>query len=78
MCRLLTLSHLLEISLLVGMLVMAGCSSQRYDRTYRHENFKASMAAMVGHNYDKFGGGWTNPKSLVSTTVLPKRMFTKW
>jgi hypothetical protein len=66
--------------LLLGVLMMAACSSQRYDPNYWHENFKNSLRVMVGHDFDKYGGGWTDPRSLVNTTTLPngRVAYTFW
>ena len=72
MGRRLTPLNLLCMFLLAGAFITTtACSSQRYDRSYWHENFKNSLRGMIGHNFDKYGGGWTDPGSLVNTTTLP-------
>ena len=72
MGRRITSLYLLGIFSLAGVFITtAACSSQRYDRSYWHENFKNSLRGMIGHNFDEYGGGWTDPGSLVNTITLP-------
>lgn len=71
MGRLLTPPYLLGISLLAGMFMMAGCSSQRYDRSYWHENFVNSLHSKIGKNFDQPGSGWENASNARSKTTLP-------
>lgn len=69
--RRLTPLYSLGIFLLAGVFIMmTACSSQRYDRNYWHENFKNSLVAKVGQNFDK-RWGWGDPRALVNTTTLP-------
>jgi hypothetical protein len=71
MGKLSTHPHRLGISLLVGVLLTAGCSSQRYDRNYWHENFKSSLRSKIGKNFDQPGSGWENAQNARSKTILP-------
>ena len=63
--------HLFGICLLVGVLVMAGCSVHRYDRNYWHENFINSLRSKIGKNFDQPGSGWENASNARSKTILP-------
>lgn len=69
MDRFSTPQYLFGAYLLVGAFMMAGCSSQRYDRNYWHENFKNSLRGKIGQNFDK-RWGWGDPRALVKETVL--------
>jgi hypothetical protein len=78
--RRITPRYLFGIFLLGGTFIMTtACSSQRYDRGYWHENFKNSLAARVGQNFDK-RWGWGDPRALVNTTTLPngRVAYTFW
>lgn len=62
--------HLFLICLLLGVLMVSACSSQRYDPNYWHENFINSLRGKVGQNFDK-RWGWGDPGALVNETILP-------
>lgn len=62
--------QLFRICLLLGVLMMTACSSQRYDRNYWHENFVNSLRSKIGKNFDQLGSGWENASNARSKITL--------